>query len=176
MMRIMRVFGLAGLVLSLGSCGSDAQSDPPPNATYLAFASSFADFRSWTARHSDGPADKSFPPDVLGPRTQYINRAPAKGSTSFPVGTIIVESRESGAKNIFAMVKRGGGFNESGARDWEWFELVESGSAVTIKWRGFGPPLGEVYGGDASGGCNACHTRFASNDYVASAQLQLGGF
>mgnify|MGYP001550112068 CR=1 FL=1 len=69
-------------------------------------------------------------------------------------------------------MKRGGDFNGGGAKNWEWFELTEN--PVTIVWRGFGPPVGDTYGGDRNG-CNSCHVTCGStNDYVCSAQLQLG--
>ena len=88
------------------------------------------------------------------------------GSPEFPVGTAIVEVRASGI--IFAAVKRGADFNATGAKNWEWFELLETPDVV-IKWRGVGPPAGEMYGGDPNGGCNACHTRCGgTNDYVCS--------
>ena len=56
-------------------------------------------------------------------------------------------------------MKRGGHFNATGAVDWEWFELTNGpGDAPTIQWRGFGPTNGDAYGGDATGGCNTCHS------------------
>jgi hypothetical protein len=168
------------LVVGVASCGDDggAQADPPP-ATFLAFASTFSTFRGWTSFHSDGPAPGTQPPDVLGPRTQYINVLPPKDAKAFPVGTVIVEARESGKKPIFAMVKRGGGYNAGGALDWEWFELTETpgSGAVTIVWRGLGPPTAtDSYGGDPLGGCNPCHSGYRDNDYVGSAKLKLGSF
>lgn len=158
----------------LGACGSSGGPAGDAPETFLAFSSTFAAFRSWPSFHSDGPAnDGTFPADVLGPRTQYINAPPPHGASEFPVGTMIVEARESG--KIFAGVKRGGGFNTGGARNWEWFEL--SDAPVTIVWRGVGPPLGDTYGGDPNGGCNACHMKCgANNDYVCSPRLALGAF
>ena len=169
---------LASLVVSLAAgalvaCGG-ASNDPPE--TFLAFSSTFAPFRSWTSFHSDGPPDDgTWTPDVLGPRTQYINTPPKHGAAEFPVGTVIVEARESGDQKIFAGVKRGGGFNAGGAADWEWFELTDQ--PVTIVWRGVGPPIGDTYGGDPNGGCNACHTRCGgTNDFVCSPRLALTSF
>ena len=49
--------------------------------------------------------------------------------------------------DIFAAVKHGGGFNSTGAKNWEWFELAEPngvGGSVTITWRGLGPPPGDI--------------------------------
>lgn len=173
--------GLGGLV-GLGAC-------PPPDAstvadapsTFIAFTPAFQDFRSWTSFHSDGPPADAYPtrPDVLGPRTQYINHVPEHGATEFPVGTIIVEARENSTMRIFASVKRGGQFNATGAVNWEYFELTEaagSGSPVSMTWRGVGPPLGDTYGGDPNG-CNSCHTVCgATNDFICSAKLQLKEF
>lgn len=169
MIRCGGVLAIAAGVL--GACGGGGMDAPD---TFLAFSSTFAPFRSWPAFHSDGPADDgTFPADVLGPRTQYINTVPPHGATEFAVGTVIVEARESGAQKIFAAVKRGGGFNAGGATDWEWFEL--SAPPVAILWRGVGPPIGDTYGGDPNGGCNACHARCgATNDFVCSPRLALG--
>jgi hypothetical protein len=167
--------GVLGAAGGLGACGSGG-GPGDASETFLAFSSTFAAFRSWPSFHSDGPVnDGTFPPDVLGPRTQYINLPPPHGATEFPVGTLIVESRESGTQKIFAAVKRGGGFNTGGATNWEWFEL--SDAPVTIVWRGVGPPIGDTYGGDPNGGCNACHIKCgANNDYVCSPRLALGSF
>jgi hypothetical protein len=169
-MRAALAFAVA---LGTAACAAD---DAAPPDTFLAFSSTFAPFRTWTRFQSDGPVDDgTLPADVLGPRTQYVDRLPPTGATEFPTGTVIVEVRESGAMEIFAGVKRGGGFNAGGARDWEWFELKEN--PVAIVWRGVGPPAGETYGGDPNGGCNSCHAQCgATNDYVCSPQLQLARF
>ncbi len=164
-------------LLALVACGKTAPATDAAD-TFIAFSSTFTDFRQWTSFHDDGPVDDgTYPPDVLGPRTQYINNLPGHGLTEFPVGTVIVEARESGTMKIFAAVKRGGGYNASGAKNWEWFELAEGASDVTITWRGVGPPVGDMYGGDPTGGCNSCHqTCGAANDYVCSPELQLSSF
>jgi hypothetical protein len=161
-------------VLAGCSAAAPGAADAPP--TFLAFTPDFAQFRTWTSVHSDGPTPGTVPDDVLGPRTQYLNHAPPAGSTEFPVGTIIVEARENSLKKIFAGVKRGGDYNPQGARDWEWFELSESASGVvSLLWRGVGPPNGDTYGGDVNG-CNVCHAACAANDYVCSPLLSLGSF
>ena len=165
---------LAGFGLVACGGGGGGGGDASEASTFIAFNANFAPFRSWPSFHSDGPVDDgTFPAIALGPRTQYINQLPAAGSTEFPIGTIIVEARDNG-KN-FAGVKRGGGFNGTGAINWEWFEILEN--PVTIFWRGLGPPSGDTYGGDANGGCNACHIKCGlTNDYVCSAHLQLSTF
>ena len=68
--------------------------------------------------------------------------------------------------------KRGLGYNATGARNWEWFELAESPDRVLIVWRGVGPPTNDSYGGDPNGGCNACHARCgAPTDFICSPSL-----
>lgn len=162
----MRRFALA--VLAAG-CGTS--TDPAPGDTFLAFSSAFEGFRDWTAFHSDGPAPGTQPPDILGPRTEYINELPPSGATEFPVGTIIVEAMD-GSGHIVSAVKRGGGYN--GGRNWEWFEIREN--PIAIVWRGLGPPNGESYGGDPDG-CNTCHAACgAGNDLRCSPRLQLSSF
>jgi len=154
----------------LAACSTDTGDDSADS--FLAFSSSFSDFRSWTSFHSDGPLDDgSVAAEALGARMLFINEPPPAGTTVFPVGTIIVEARETGQLNIFAKVKRGGGYNRGGAYDWEWFELIEN--PVTIVWRGLGPPNGESYGGDPNA-CNTCHaTCGAGNDYVCAPLLHF---
>jgi hypothetical protein len=153
------------------ACTSIQDTDAPASSTFIAFTTDFASFRSWPSYHSDGPAEGTVPVDVLGPRTQYLSQLPGVGATAFPVGTMIVEARANG--KFFAGAKRGGGFNAPGARDWEWFELAEDAGAVSIIWRGVGPPSGDTYGGDPDG-CNLCHKACAANDYVCSPVLQIG--
>lgn len=159
-------------VLAACSGGGDATSDGGGSGTFIAFNNSFTDFRSWTTFHSqlDDP-NGTLPAGVAGPRDQYINKLPPTGSTEFPIGTIIVEVRDNG--KIFAGVKRGGGYNSDGAKNWEYFELQEN--PVMYIWRGLGPPLGDTYGGDPNG-CNNCHVQCAANDYICSPKLQLSSF
>lgn len=172
------------LSLLLAACGTsepavDCASETPAlpgTETFIAFNQSFECFRDWTEFDSPGPPPDSPPPEVPGPRTEYINVIPPSGSTEFPIGTIIVEVVEDGlgtdGSQILATVKRGGGFN--GGLDWEWFEIKENPTAIV--WRGFGPPAGESYGGDPNG-CNTCHQGCgASNDLRCSPLLQLSDF
>ena len=174
---------LVGAACTLAvACGHHEAPPPTPldgNQTFVAFPATFQSFRTWTSFHDQGPADDgTFPAAVLGPRTQYINHAPPHGASEFPVGTVIVEARESGDMNIFAGVKRGGDYNKAGAVKWEWFELTEDATtkAVAVLWRGTAPPAGG-YGGGITAGCNECHVACGStNDYVCSPELQLGTF
>ena len=173
----------------LGGCGSsagpeDADGGTSSGETFLAFAGNFTDYHGWSqapATPSEGtPADQVHP---IGPWTLYwkFSIDPLQhGATTFPLGTIIVKQTDPGVVDppqIFAMVKRGGGFNATGARDWEWFELESyDDGTVSIVWHGFGPPAGtEKYGGDGTV-CNGCHAGAASNDYVWSSALTLSSF
>lgn len=157
------------MLAAIAGCATDAPAQP--GDSFLAFASSFDGFRAWPSFHSDGPVDDgTVDPAALGARTLYINELPPAGTIELAVGTIIIEARETGAQNIFAQVKRGGGYNRGGARDWEWFELVEN--PTTIVWRGLGPPNGESYGGDPNA-CNSCHTECADRDFVCAPALHF---
>lgn len=172
------------LFAAFTACGGDAgeggESAAPGTALFVAFERDFQGYRSWTSFPvADAPAQGLA--HAAGPRTVYVNKRPAAAAPAFPVGTIVVKELGSGAapdRQVFAMVKRGGGYNPTGAHDWEWFELHDrSDGGVTILWRGAGPPEGETYGGNpAAGGCNECHGAAATtNDYVLSAALRLQG-
>ncbi len=165
------------LTATLSCSAAKSENSAGDSDTFLAFATSFAGYRSW----SHAPATATNAPSGLhtsGPMTVYWNKPPPHGSTEFPIGTIIVKETDPGVTpaQIFAVVKRGGGYNAAGAHDWEWFELqtADSGSVV-ILWRGVGPPNGETYGGDPTT-CNTCHGQASSNDFVWSSALQLAAF
>jgi len=168
---------LATVALALPACAGAAE--PPPGDTFIAFASSFSSFRTWES-FAVPAGSGAGPVHLTGPRTEYLNHAPPHGAAAFPVGTIVVKESEEGDipdRKVFAMVKRGGDYNESGARDWEWFELENvDEDEVTIIWHGVGPPAGEMYGGDPKAGCNSCHLASAKNDFVQSADLSLQRF
>ncbi len=181
---IRRLACALALVLSAGSAASCAPADDSSSTTgdspttLLAFATTFKGFRTWNAYPVEHPTSNVV--HLAGPRTEYINKLPPDGSKSFPVGTIIVKEMDDGAladRKIFAMVKRGGGYNSEGAKDWEWFELQNLDEAsVKIIWRGVGPPAGEMYGGDPNASCNSCHKTAAANDFVQSTELSLSNF
>lgn len=164
---------------ALALVGAPLPEAPTPNEPFIAFARDFDRFETWEAFPVTGDP-KAADAHETGPRTMYLNRRPPSGIVRFPIGTIIVKTIQAGDHrsgwSVFAMVKRGGGYNRAGARDWEWFRLVltesESG-APQIAWRGIGPP-------DASGGygsatdCNLCHMeRAAHNDAVQTATLAM---
>jgi hypothetical protein len=163
---------IAAAILTLG-CGPLPPGQPlGDGGTFVAFGPDFRGFSSWTALALENPTPGGST-HVAGTRTIYINAVPAVGATEFPVGTIIVKRTEADGK-LFARAKRGGTFNPRGAIGWEWFELVETAQhEVAIRWRGLGPPLGEVYGGDPNAGCNMCHKLAIANDYVLAPGLML---
>jgi len=113
----------------------------------------------------------------------FLNHRPPHGATSFSVGTVIVkeifptDAADANGAKTFAMAKRGGNYNSSGAAGWEWFELDPPQSInpdmPSIVWRGVAPPAGENYGGSSGGTCNDCHSAARANDFVQSPPLQL---
>jgi hypothetical protein len=155
-----------------------AENAPPAGSAYLAFAQSFHGYHGWPSY------DVTEDAELVGIHdgsvvTEYINRLPPSGSLEFPIGTLVVKEATGGTieHEIFAMAKRGGGFNAT-ATGWEWFELENLDCAddrVKLIWRGVGPPIGEMYGGDPNGGCNSCHAE-CGNDAVCAKALQLDTF
>jgi hypothetical protein len=139
------------------------------------YANAFQGYSSWQQFNYSTDVDAG--PHQAGELTAWINKVPPHGSTEFPTGTIIVKRIDS-IPQTFAMEKRGDpGANAGGAEQWEFFELETEcdGTTVNYIWRGFGPPVGEAYGGDPQA-CNGCHVDFKDNDYIGSAPLQLGNF
>lgn len=161
-----------------GSISRDggAAADGGEPLIFVAFGRDFENFRTWEKFVLPEDPDGTVV-HLAGKRTEYLNKRPPAGAKAFPIGTIIVKEMDGDleTRQIFAMVKRGGGFNPSGAKEWEWFELTNKadGVGVNILWRGVGPPDGERYGGAPAGACNVCHGGSKSNDYVTSAPLHL---
>jgi hypothetical protein len=173
------MLGLA-LLLSAACSGS---GDPQGSATdvKVVFPEDFRGYHSWES------FDVTKDADIVGIHdgstlTEYLSARPPHGSTEFPIGTMIVKEATGGggtiAHEIFAMEKRGGGYNK-GAPGWEWFELENlAGDEDRVKftWRGFGPPAGgDTYGGNPNGGCNTCHSD-CNNDQVCATPLKLSNF
>lgn len=172
------------LLLGLWGC-LDHELAPESEDTFIALQRDFAPFLDWPEVMV---GETPITPDghLTGPRYAFLNEKPASGGTSFPVGTIIVKTAQTGNPiqwEIHAMVKRGGGFNVDGAVGWEWFDLALTEELEpVIRWRGPTPPDGESYGGQIAeedsvmGDCNTCHLAAASNDFVMSAPLNLDTF
>lgn len=149
-------------------------------STCIAFAPNFSGYTKWQAYDvTDMNLQNVVHTDAT--LTAYINKVPPKGSTEFPVGTIIVKSAVGGStpanNRVFAGVKRGGDFNANGSLNWEWFELLNTEQETpTIGWRGVGPPSSaDVYGGDPAL-CNGCHQQAKANDFIWADKLQLSNF
>ena len=171
----------AAIALCAAACGGAPGAGLAEDATFIAFERDFQAFRSWEA-FPVAAAPNAASVHLNGPRTEYLSRRPTAESRdkgSFPVGTIVVKEIESSAvlaeRVIFAMVKRGGAYNLTGAAGWEWFELQNrADGSVAILWRGVGPPSGVCsYGSAADGGCNDCHRGSAANDFVHPEGLDL---
>lgn len=186
-------FGAAG-------CGKE----PAASDQFLAFAANFNGFRDWPLSWPATPSP-DLPPVPGGdgvdagaadagvgdggaadggvhhlPLTVYLNQAPPHGSTTFPLGTIIVkETNEADVtqRQVFAMVKRGADFNATGAVNWEWFDLKNlSDGTEFVQWHGYGPVgSADTYGGNPHI-CNDCHAIAVSHDYVWSSALDLSNF
>lgn len=144
---------------------------------FLAFAKDFKGYHGWQSYDVTGDADLAGIHDG-STVIEYINHLPPSGLSEFPVGTIVVKEATGGTipHELFAMVKQGAGFNEN-LPGWVWFELqnLDDGSdGVNIVWQGNGPPIGDTYGGDASG-CDPCHLDCA-NDGVCAKPLNLANF
>jgi hypothetical protein len=172
-MSVVRICSALALGCALVACSANADAPTEPT-TFIAFGEDFANYRTWPSFEimvDAAPGNDH----LVGPRRVFYNRRPAAGATSFPIGTIFVKESGNGdlpTRHVFAMVKRGGDFNASGAKGWEWFELVNDTSGhVLMLWRGEGPPNGDAYGSGTTGGCNACHGGTPKTDYVFSPEL-----
>ncbi len=182
---------LAAVALGGLACTSSAPAAGPDVGTFVAFASDFRGFHDWPNQAEAAPASTlpAFDAGVLAddggihpvPLHEYWNMNPASGSTTFPVGFIVVKESEEAdptARQVVAMVKRGGSFNVLGAVGWELFDLTNNADgSVNIQWHGYGPPAGskDMYGGNPNV-CNGCHKIAESNDFIWSAALQLSNF
>jgi hypothetical protein len=178
----MKLTRAACIAVVLTACLDNEQDlDTAGRATaFIALDRDFADYGSWQSFDLGETVIEGLP---FGRRRLYVSAMPAAGAEEFPVGTKLVKVFEDpdlpeAEWDIYAMVKRGGGFNGNGAVNWEWFELVrDSSGEVSTEWRGTEPPAGRNYRclltTNNSPDCNACHAASKSNDYVNSAPLQL---
>jgi hypothetical protein len=167
----------------VGGCGGSGAGDTDAGApaTFVAYESNFDDFHQWSSAPAASTGDDAGDGlHGLGPLRVYWNEAPPHGADAFPVGTIIVKETEESdvtARTVFAMVKRGDGFNSGGANGWEWFSLIDNtDGSVSILWRGVVAPPGQTYSNQKIGDCNGCHLSAASNDCVWDDALQLSKF
>jgi hypothetical protein len=162
----------------VSGCGGGDGEPSASGDVFIALSRDFEGYKSWTS--FDLGMDQTDGIPVAGTRRAYLNKVPPTGSTSFPVGTIIVKTIGEELPTpgqTFAMVKRGAPFNRLGATGWEWFELVDSAAGLpAIKWQGIAPPAGETYAGIMGGACNTCHAMGSANDFVPSTELSLTQF
>lgn len=176
------------LLLLLAACDPPREGTPPgqlPDAgetgVYIALQRDFADFRAWPSFTLEDPVVPAA--HAPGPGRIFINAMPPAGAATFPVGTMIVKTIESGAPSewaVHAMVKRGGGIGEpEGLPGWELFELrFDEDERPIILWRGPGPPTGLGYAAPFDGGvvelvCSDCHTAAWQNDSVLNEHTTL---
>ena len=102
-------FILSAALVGLVGCGAPSTADTADAGIFLAVASDFTGFPSWSSQTFDTTV-ASGSSHVAGRRTVYINEMPPPGAAEFPVGTLIVKVTETDGK-IFARAKRGGNFN-----------------------------------------------------------------
>ena len=172
---------LALCSLFLICCGTPSTTPDAghTSAAFIALAGDFDGFETWT-RYDLG-LQEAGSVHFSGERSVFLNKAPPSGSTSFPVGTVLVKivhpHPDAGlVDQVFAMAKRGGEFNDAGAVGWEWFELDPSEQPPVLVWRGALPPTTRGYGGGAGGACTECHGTTTTNDSVLAPQLLLSKF
>jgi len=163
----------------LVSCSSGSDSGSGAACTQVAtYNSTFAGYHAWPNWSFQG-GEIAGSPHISGQRRVYMNHKPPHGSTSFPVGTVIVKeigTPPASQDVVFAMVKVGCDYNSDGAVDWKWFELqIDAQDNASILWDGSEPPPGQTYSGNQAA-CNECHGTAKSNDYVQSQPLLLSNF
>jgi hypothetical protein len=159
------------LALCACACLDDKLAAMPVGAktTFIANNSDFANYSDWMTFEQDVTDDHG---GLAGKTTVYLNKLPPSGATAYPIGTIIVKTMQASDSDTFsihAMAKRGNGFNPSGTRGWEFFELAlnKKTSLPYYLWRGEDPPSGEQYQAILSKNavspsmteqkCNGCH-------------------
>jgi hypothetical protein len=169
-----------GLALFGCTSAADTGDGGGTPTSFVASESDFCGFHAWSTAQATADNDAGDGLHGVGPLEVYWNQNPPHGSTSFPVGTIVVKETEESdvtQRIVFAMVKRGDGFNSSGANGWEWFSLQDgTDGCVTILWRGVVAPPGQTYADQPIGDCNGCHTLASGNDDVWDSALQLTSF
>jgi hypothetical protein len=179
------------LFLLLMSC----DNSPQPEGVFIALQRDFADFLSWQ-KFDFGDAPLAGHP--VGARYGYVKEVLQPGEKAYPVGDIIVKTVEVPPSpspspwpdpipqqqwDLFAMAKRGGDFNASGARNWEFFTLrINPDGVPVILARGIDasdvPDTSGGHGYTGANGnvirCNNCHgdPTMAKVDYILNPQLE----
>jgi hypothetical protein len=152
--------------------------DNPPHHVFIALDRDFATFRQWE-RVDLG--DEQIAGHPAGHAYAYLNQRTR--DAAYPAGTMIVKAFEP-SWELFAMAKRGGGFNDKGARDWEFFRLKLVSDTPVIVSRGifaFDPDSDGGVGYGSTGSvldalCNSCHgtPESAATDHVLTPALRPG--
>lgn len=141
-MKVVRYSVLA--VLALAACLDNEQDEnsAAQATTFIALDRDFVGFETWQSFDLGETIVEGLP---YGRRVLYVSAMPPAGASEFPIGTKLVKVFEDPELprdqwDIYAMVKRGGGFNGNGAVNWEWFELVrDSAGQPSAEWRGTEP-------------------------------------
>lgn len=149
-------------LLAVGCRGArSGRADAGGRTSFVAFTRDFEGFRRWprtslgrfsSGGHMEGPEQYA-----------YVNLPRRPGMRTWDVGAIIVRTLERGDPTtwqVFASVKRGGGYNARGDVGWEFFRLrLDAAGHVVIVARGLNPRtgLGDPYAAGDGVGCNTCH-------------------
>jgi hypothetical protein len=177
-------FTLALLVAAgwLGGCGGATK---PPVEQFVAADSDVADFWTWYTQPfvADAVADIVYPP---GSRVGFLNHRPPAGTTSYPLGTIIVKAIENDNVpanwELFGIAKRGGDYNAAGAHGWEFLLLRVDDGVAHIYSRGLTPTVdgradmvvneGSYFAGGQVA-CDVCHGQkmYAPTDFIIDTPL-----
>lgn len=167
------------LLVAVAGAGCGSGSDPSTQAEIVAQQGDFAEFRTWKTLYL---GDRALPGHPPGPRYGYVKPPGACGATGYPVGSILVKAVQPPDQpvQLFAMAKRGGSYNPSGAKGWEFFVLrLDQNDAPVILGRGIDPanPDNPDAGGYFAGlTCNVCHAISGAEktDHVLSPMLAPG--
>jgi hypothetical protein len=178
-MRPRRVTALSALALASLSCGAPAPVDPREGpGVFVAFDPDFAGYRAW-AQHDLGAAAPLGHP--AGRQVLYVSAPLAPGAARYADRTIIVREIQADPDrtkwDLFAMVRRGGGYNQSGAIDWEFFILsLDATGAPHVVSRGISPAEtgASPYHPGEGITCNTCHGNEDARrgDCVLSAEIR----
>lgn len=165
--------------IAASSCGAPAPVDPRQGpGTFIAFDPDFAGYRSWQSYDLGVMTPPGHP---MGRQVLYVSRALPTGATRFEDRTIIIREIQADPDptkwDLFAMARRGGGYNAMGALDWEFFILsLDSQGAPHIVSRGISPneTSSSPYHPGEGITCNTCHggEEARRGDCVLSAEIR----
>ncbi len=158
----MRFAHHAVIVFALASCSAPTPVDPRQGpGTFIAFDQDFAGYRSWQTFDLGVMTPPGHP---MGQQVLFASRPLPVGATRFEDRTIIIREIRSDPDptkwDLFAMARRGGGYNASGAVDWEFFILsLDSQGVPHIVSRGISPSETSTSPYHPGEGitCNTCH-------------------